>query len=72
MSRQEFERDYEREAEGEEYHAYGAHGYGYGYGQGHEQPSASGLAHPVLEKSSGRTGGIDLIEWARWDVLGDR
>jgi hypothetical protein len=27
---------------------------------------------PTLEKSSGRAGGIDVIEWGRWDVLGDR
>jgi hypothetical protein len=81
-SRQEFERDYERE--GEEDYAYGGHAYGYGY----QQPSASGLAramsqnHPpgfnttvnssisTLDKSGG--GGMDVIEWAKWDVLGDR
>ena len=77
-SRQEFERDYERE--GEEDYVYGGQGYGYGY----QQPSTSRLAHPMsqnpppgfntnvnssLDKSSGRT---DVIEWAKWDVLGDR
>ena len=80
-SRQEFERDYERE--GEEDYAYGDHAYGYGY----QQPSTSGHARPTsqnrphsfntavnssitaLDKSSGRT---DVIEWAKWDVLGDR
>lgn len=77
-SRQEFERDYEREGgEGEEVYAYGGHGYGYGY----QQPSTSGLARAMsqnpppgfnttaaLDKSSG----MDVIEWAKWDVLGDR
>ena len=85
-SRQEFERDYEREGgEGEDY-TYGGHGYGYGY----QQPSSSGLARAMtqnllpgfnttvnssitaLDKSSGHTGGMDVIEWAKWDVLGDR
>ena len=80
-SRQEFERDYERE--GEEDYVYGGHEYGYGY----RQPSTSSLAHPMsqnrppgfnttvnssitaLDNSSGRT---DDIEWAKWDALGDR
>jgi hypothetical protein len=80
-SRQEFERDYERE--GEEDYVYGGHEYGYGY----QHPSTSGLALPMsqnrppgfntnvnssitaLDKSSGHT---DVIEWAKWDVLGDR
>lgn len=80
--RQEFERDYERE--GEEDYVYGGHEYGYGYQQ---PPSTSGLARPMsqnpppgfnttvnssitaLDKSSGR---LDVIEWAKWDVLGDR
>ena len=82
VSRQEFERDYEREGgEEDEYYAYGGHGYGYGY----QQPPTSGLArtmtqnhppgfntHAVLDKSSGRTSGMDVIEWTKWDVLGDR
>ena len=87
VSRQEFERDYEREGgEGEDDFAYGGHGYGYGY----QQPSTSGLARAMtqnrqpafnttvnssttaLDKSSGHTGGMDIIEWAKWDVLGDR
>ena len=86
VSRQEFERDYEREGgEGEDY-TYGGRGYGYGY----QQPSTSGLAPSMTQnsppgfnttvnssitapdKSSGRTGGMDVIEWAKWDVLGDR
>ena len=80
-SRQEFEREYERE--GEEDYVYGGHEYGYGF----QQPSTSSLAHPMpqnrppgfnttvnssitaLDKSCGRT---DVIEWAKWDVLGDR
>ena len=84
VSRQEFERDYEREGgEGEEYYGYGGHGYGYGY----QQPSTSGLAramsqnHPPgsnttltssQDNSSGRTGSMDVIEWTKWDMLGDR
>lgn len=95
VSRQEFERDYERE--GEQYYDYGRHPYGYGYAQGHQQqqPSASSLARAMMQNSSsgfdttvnsrdsgaaidkssghaGVAGGIDVIEWARWDVLNDR
>jgi hypothetical protein len=97
VSRQEFERDYEREgAEGEEeYYAYGGHAYGYGYG--YQQPSTSGLAARAMPQNNppppphgfnntsvdssssiaapdnGRgAGGMDVIEWAKWDVLGDR
>ena len=78
VSRQEFERDYEREGEEEEYYAYGGHGYSYGYGQGHEQQqqsSTSGLARAMNQNRSPapeRAGGINVIEWAKWDVLGDR
>jgi hypothetical protein len=78
-SRQEFGRDYKQE--GDDDYAYGAHGY-------QQLSSTSGLAHSIsqppgfnttvnssitaLDKSSGRTGGMDTIEWAKWDVLGDR
>jgi hypothetical protein len=77
-SRQEFERDYEREgAEGEDVYAYG-------YGYGHQQPSTSGLARAMSQNpppdfntnsstnALDKSGGTDVIEWAKWDVLGDR
>lgn len=87
VSRQEFERDYEQDGDGEEY---GGHRYGYGYGHEQQrQPSSSGLAramtqnrppgfdaavnsNPATHEKSGRAAGNDVIEWAKWDVLGDR
>jgi len=62
VSRQEFERDYEREVEEEEYYAYGGHGYGHGYGQGHEPgsshkgPTASGMTAIYWGKKAQRYG----------------
>ena len=81
VSRQEFERDYEQEAsEGDHYYPHGyryAQGH-YRYGQGHQH--ASGLARAMAENrppgfhtpTFHKPGTTDLIEWARWDALGDR
>ena len=64
---------------------YGGHGYGYGYQQlplstpdlarvmTQNRPSEfNTTAITAPDKSSGHTGGMDVIEWAKWDVLGDR
>ena len=70
VSQQEFERDYEREADD-----YSTHGYGYGQTnqqQQQHQPS-SGLARAIVQnRPPMSSGGMDVIEWARWDGLGDR
>ena len=76
VSQQEFERDYEREADDYSTHGFQGPAYGYGYGQANQQQQqqqpSSGLARAIVQNRPPMTsGGMDVIEWARWDVLGD-
>ena len=83
-----YERDGPEGEEYYQYGGHGySYGHGYGYGQQPQPPleaPASGLARAFIQNrtagssntsantSIDTSSGMDIIEWARWDVLGDR